>query len=72
MRVIWWPCNIVGTREHSDLSDNRGDVPLSSEEGTTNTVIRTLARKMVQAEARIWPWLSYLCRIRSTAAMQKR
>ena len=67
MRVIRWPCNIEETRKCIDLSDGRGSVPLSSEEGTTNKFQGPWLKKMAQAEAR----LSYLCRIRSTAARRE-
>ena len=34
--------------------------PASGEEGTTYNIY-------MKAKARIWPWLSYMCQIRSTA-----
>ena len=38
--------------------------PLPGEEGTTEKVLRMLCLK---AKARIWPWMSYMCHVRSTA-----
>ena len=47
-------------------------LPLSSEEGTTETVLTTFVLKMAQAKARIWPWLAYVFQVGSTAALTPR
>ena len=40
-------------------------------EGTTRIVLKSLALKMAQAKAKIWPSLSYVCRVRPTAGGQR-
>jgi hypothetical protein len=35
-------------------------------------IFKTFALKMAQDKAKIWPWLAYVCRIRSTAAIESK
>ena len=45
----------------------RQHTPLQSEKGPTSKVWKTVVLEMAQAKPRIWPWLLYVCRIRSAA-----
>ena len=40
--------------------------------GTMYMIFKTYALKMAQDKAKIWPWLAYVCRIRSTAAIESK
>ena len=49
------------------LGCTHGGSPLSSEEGTTQNVLKTFTCKMAQGKARLWPRLSHVFQVRSTA-----
>ena len=49
---------------------NHNPVHLPNEEGTTLKKYQDLSPKMARTKARIWPWLSYMCRNHSTAVQE--
>ena len=50
------------------VSDAKSDNPLSSEK---NNTLKVFDDSYLEAKARIWPRLSYMCRLRSTAAGER-
>jgi hypothetical protein len=55
------PCKVTPVILHGVVSPLTLHTGLYGRRGNNLKVFKTFARKMAQAKARFWPWLSYLC-----------
>ena len=45
------------------------DQSAADREGNNSKGLKHFCLKIAQAKAKIWPWLSYMCQLRSTAGL---